>query len=269
VGHSTLLLQLDGINILTDPQFSERASPLTFLGPRRRVPPVPRLDQLPPIHLVLLSHNHYDHLDRRTVRRLAAQPGGPPLFVVPLGVARWFRRQGIPAVEELAWWEQTHFDGLTLHCVPVQHWSARTSFDRNRTLWCGWVVASRELKVFFAGDTGYSDDFKTIHQRLGAMDVAAIPIGHYAPRWFMGQSHVSPEEAVRIAQDVHARVAVGIHWGTFPLTDEPLDEPPRALQDALRVAGIAPERFLVPVRGETQRIDELLRAAGPLRSPAR
>jgi len=262
IGHSTLLLQLDGLNILTDPQFSERASPLSFLGPRRRVAPVPPLQQLPAIDLVLISHNHYDHLDRRSVRQLAAQPGGPPHFLVPRGVARWFQRQGITAVEEFGWWEETRFRGLRIHCLPVQHWSARTSFDRNETLWCGWRLEGADLSFLFAGDTGYSAHFRAIRERLGPVDLAALPIGHYEPRWFMGPSHVDPAEAIRIQGDLEARLAVAIHWGTFPLTDEPLDEPPQRLQRELAAAGIAPSRFAVLVRGETREVDELLRAAG-------
>jgi L-ascorbate metabolism protein UlaG (beta-lactamase superfamily) len=264
IGHSTVLVQWGGLNILTDPQFSERASPFSFLGPRRYLPPVPRLEQLPHIDAVLISHNHYDHLDRRSVLQLHRQAGGPPRFFVPCAIKRWFTRQGIHQVSEMNWWDEEIFGGLQFHCVPVHHWSARTSFDRNRTLWSGWVVRSAERQFFFAGDTGYSPDFREIGRRLGAMDLALIPIGHYEPRWFMGPQHVDPQESIQIAKDVEARVALAIHWGTFPLSDEPLDEPPRRLRAELEAAGIPLERFVVLPRGATERVDRLLqRAANP------
>lgn len=257
IGHATLLFQLDGLNLLTDPQFSPRASPVPFLGPRRRVPPVPPLQSLPHIDVVLLSHNHYDHLDRASIRSLVQQPGGSPYFFTPHGMGRWFKRQGAGEVVEMDWWSEAPFRDLRLHCVPARHWSARTAFDRNRSLWCGWVVRG-SFQILFIGDTGYSEQFREIHRQLGPMDLAAIPIGHYEPRWFMQASHVAPEEAVQIALDLHARRAIGIHWGTFPLTDEPLDEPPRRLRVALETAGLPADIFLVLARGETRRIDTLL-----------
>ncbi|MCK9532377.1 MAG: MBL fold metallo-hydrolase [Gammaproteobacteria bacterium] len=259
IGHSTLLWQLDGLNLITDPHFSLRASPLGFVGPRRRVPPVPTLEQLPRVDAVLISHNHYDHLDKTSVRRLAAQAGGPPRFFVPQGLRRWFERRGITDAVELAWWDEDALGGLQIHCVPARHWSARGSFDRDRSLWCGWVIRSQNLQVLFAGDTGYSEAFREIRKRLGPMDVAAIPIGHYEPRWFMQAAHVDPEEAVQIAVDVQARCAIGIHWGTFPLTDEPLDEPPKRLRVALETAGLSPHSFVVLERGATRSVEALMR----------
>ncbi|MGH3851177.1 MAG: MBL fold metallo-hydrolase, partial [Pseudonocardiaceae bacterium] len=257
IGHATLLLQLGGVNILTDPHLTERASPFPFIGPQRWVPPALNFRELPHIDIVLLSHNHYDHLDRGTVTRLNRQPGGPPKFYVPLGLKAWFVNEGIGNVVELDWWERARELGLTLHFVPMQHWSSRTSFDRNRSLWGGWVVEQPSFRFIFCGDTGYSQDFQDIARRFGSFDLAAIPIGAYEPRWFMKTQHVNPEEAVRIHRDLHARHSVAIHWGTFALTDEPLDEPPRRLAEALAAARIAPEQFFVMKHGETRSLAAL------------
>ncbi|MEO8136710.1 MAG: MBL fold metallo-hydrolase [Betaproteobacteria bacterium] len=254
IGHATLLLQIAGQNILTDPHLSARASPVQFFGPERRVPPGLSYDQLPHIDIVVISHNHYDHLDKGTVARLARQEGGPPHYLVPLGLKSWFHDLGIDTVTELDWWERRDVGGLTIHCVPVQHWSKRTLTDRNATLWSGWVIEHPSLRVFFAGDTGYSPDFADIGKRFGSFDLAAIPIGAYAPRWFMEPQHVDPAEAIRIHQDLHARQSLGIHWGTFELTDEPLDEPPRVLRAELEKQAIPAERFFVLQHGQTRRI---------------
>lgn len=254
VGHATFLLQVGGLNILTDPQFSERASPFAFMGPQRIMPPGLALEELPPIDVVIVSHNHYDHLDLPSLRRLDRQwaPGHRPRFFVPLGNAPLLAGEGIDDVVELDWWEQATFRGLALHAVPVQHFSARTLFDRNEALWAGWVLEHPRLRFFFTGDTGYSADFLEIGARLGPMDLSAIAIGHYAPRWFMEAMHVNPEEAVRVHKDVRSRFSVGMHWGTFPLTDEPLDEPPRRLAAAAQAAHLAPGSFIVMQHGETR-----------------
>jgi len=259
IGHATFLLQLHGLNILTDAHFSERASPVQFAGPRRVVAPALRLAELPHIDAVVISHNHYDHLDRGSVEQLAAQRGGSPHFFVPLGLQAWFERVGIPGVTQLDWWEQAEHGGLRFMLTPVQHWSSRTPWDRDRTLWGGWVVEHPQFRFFFAGDTGYSPDFKDIGERLGFVDLAAIPIGAYDPRWFMQIMHVNPEEAVKIHQDLRARHSVAMHWGTFILTDEPLDEPPHRLAQARRDAGISPESFFVMKHGETRKLAGLLR----------
>jgi L-ascorbate metabolism protein UlaG (beta-lactamase superfamily) len=254
IGHATVLLQIGGVNILTDPQFSERASPVSFAGPIRRMPPGVSYEQLPRIDIVVISHNHYDHLDVDSVRRLAAQAGGGPRFYVPLGLKPWFRGIGIEDVVELDWWESRVERGVTVHCVPVQHWSKRTLTDRDQTLWGGWVFEHPTQRAFFAGDTGYSADFADIGKRFGSFDFAVLPIGAYEPRWFMAPYHVNPEEAVRIRDDLHARLALGIHWGSFEFTDEPLDEPPRALERALAARGEDPSRFIVLQHGETRRL---------------
>ncbi|WP_155835143.1 MBL fold metallo-hydrolase [Herbaspirillum sp. RV1423] len=260
IGHATALLQIGGMNVLTDPMFSERASPFSFLGPRRKVPLNLPLAQLPHIDVVVISHNHYDHLDRASVEQLNRQAGGPPLFLVPLGVKEWMADLGIVNVREMDWWDKTDADSLAIHFVPAQHWSARSLTDRAETLWGSWVIktadgAAHPFSVFFAGDTGYSKDFQDIGRKFGSFDLALIPIGAYAPRWFMKAHHVDPEEAVKIHQDVHAKRAIGIHWGSFEMTDEPLDEPPQRLAEAVKKAGLAAGEFTVLKHGETLKLD--------------
>ena len=259
IGHATLLLQLGGVNVLTDPHLTERASPLSFFGPKRWMPPALDFGELPHIDAVVISHNHYDHLDAETVTRLNRQPGGPPIFYVPLGLKQWFAEAGISNVVELDWWETRRHASLALHFVPVQHWSSRTRFDRNRSLWGAWVIEHNDSRLIFCGDTGYSRDFQDIAARFGSFDLAAVPIGAYEPRWFMRPQHVNPEEAVQIHQDLNARHSVGIHWGTFVLTDEPLDEPPRRLGEALVAARVPNERFFLMQHGETRMLAPLIR----------
>ena len=255
IGHATVLLQASGVNVLTDPQFSERASPVTFAGPKRVVPPVPALSELPPIDAVLISHDHYDHLDLASVQALAAQPGGSPRFFAGLGTKSWLEAQGVTNVTELDWWDTVEFRGLELHFVPVQHWSKRTLTDANERLWGGWVVRNPAFSFFFTGDTGYSRDFADIGARFGGFDLSAIPIGAYEPRWFMKTMHVDPGESVRIHRDVKSRASLGIHWGTFDdLTDESLYEPPKVLAAEARKAGLAEGEFFVLKHGETRRI---------------
>jgi len=253
VGHATVLLRVGGLSLLTDPHFSQRASPISFLGPKRVVPPVPALDELPHIDAVVISHNHYDHLDQDSVAQLAAQTGGSPRFFVPLGLKDWFARRGVEDVVELDWWDKLDFKGLELHFVPAQHWSKRTLTDENQSLWGGWVIRHPELSFFFAGDSGYSSDFADIRAKFGGFDLAAIPIGAYAPRWFMQIMHLDPAEAIRVHKDVNARRSLAIHWGTFEnLTDESLYEPPLRLAEERRKAGLADDDFFVLRHGETR-----------------
>ncbi|MBI1737031.1 MAG: MBL fold metallo-hydrolase [Candidatus Rokubacteria bacterium] len=251
VGHATLLVQLDGVNVLTDPQWSERASPVSFAGPRRVAAPGMRMEDLPPIDIIVISHDHYDHLDVATVRRLAATHR--PRFVVPLGLRAWFTDLGIHDVVELDWW-QTHTErGLALTGVPAQHFSGRSFWTQNRTLWSGWVIAGRTKRLYFAGDTGYYEPYgKEIGARLGPFDLAAISIGAYAPATIMRLTHTTPEEALRLFQDVRGARFVPIHWGTFDLADEPLDEPPGRLEAEARRRGLGPERVWVLKHGETR-----------------
>jgi L-ascorbate metabolism protein UlaG (beta-lactamase superfamily) len=250
VGHSTLLVQLDGVNLLTDPHWSGRASPVSFGGPRRVTPPGIRFEDLPPIHLVLISHDHYDHLDEPTVRRLAAEHR--PRFLVPLGLKAWFADLGITDVEELDWWQSRIERGLTITCLPAQHFSGRTLWDRNRRLWSGWAVAGQSRRFFFAGDTAYYGAFKEIGARLGPFDLAAVPIGAYLPPEIMKASHTTPEEALRLFEDVRGRHLVPIHWGTFDLAEEPIEEPPARLAAEARRLGLGPDRIWILRHGETR-----------------
>ncbi len=250
IGHSTLLVQLDGVNILTDPHWSDRASPVSLAGPRRLTPPGLRFEDLPPIHLVLVSHDHYDHLDLPTVSRLASMHR--PLFVVPLGLKAWFAEAGITDVEELDWWQSLSATGITMTCLPAQHFSGRTLWDQNRRLWSSWAVVGRGKRFFFAGDTGYYEGFKEIGSRVGPFDLAAIPIGAYLPPEIMKMVHTTPEEALRIFIDVRAARFLALHWGTFDMTDEAVDDPPRRLGAEARHLDLTSEQVWVLKPGETR-----------------
>lgn len=293
IGHATVLVQVPtatgGLNVLTDPVFGERASPFSFAGPKRFQPPGVALKDLPHIDVVLISHNHYDHLDEGSVKALAAQPGGPPLFVVPLGIAPWLAERGIAHAVELDWWDSLALpdagtpkpgqtvqasvqrngagvasgtpDAVQLFLVPAQHWSARGLGDRMQTLWGGFALLSPKMHLFYAGDTGYSKDFADIQARLaprqgeaqgGGFDLALLPVGAYEPRWFMTDQHVNPDESVRIHRDLHAKRSLGVHWATFSLTDEALDQPPRDLAAARKAQGLADDAFFTLAIGETR-----------------
>ena len=269
IGHDSFLIQRNGLNILTDPHLTERASPVGWAGPERMMPPGLTLEQLPDIDLVIISHNHYDHLDEGTVIALnRRQPDRPPRFYVPLGLKAWFVARGIKNVVELDWWENTEVAGMKLHAVPVQHFSSRGPFDRNATLWCGWVAQWPDFSLFFAGDSGYSQDFKDIGERFGGFDLSLIPIGAYDPRWFMRPMHVDPEEAVQVHLDVRSRQSIGMHWGTFVLTLEDPAEPPRRLATAVSKAGLAPDSFTVMQHGETRRLGARVEKATNVRASA-
>jgi N-acyl-phosphatidylethanolamine-hydrolysing phospholipase D len=255
VGHATFLLQLGGRNVLTDPIWSERCSPVQFAGPRRYMAPGIPFEELPPIDLVLLSHDHYDHLDTATVQRIAsAHPDAR--WLVPMGLVPFIEQLGAREIGELDWWAELEIDGLALTCVPAQHFSGR-GMQRNRSLWCGWVVASATRKLYFVGDTGRHSSFPEIAARLGPFDAVMMPIGAYDPSWFMAPVHINPEEAVDSFVELTDNSdrdcsMVATHWGTFKLTDEPMTEPPERVRTAWQQTGLNPENLWIMSHGETR-----------------
>ena len=249
IGHATYLINNGDINILTDPIFSKRASPVGFAGPKRMIPPAMTLNDLPKIDAVVVSHNHYDHLDIWSLKKLF-KLNSETIFLVPTGDKKRLVKAGIRNVVEMNWWDIFRISNTEFHFTPVQHWSKRGLFDRNKSLWGGWFIKSNDLSLYHAGDTGYSSDFKTTYERLGAPDYSFIPIGAYDPRWFMKDSHVNPEEAVQIALDLKTPHSFGMHWGTFTLTDEPVLEPPARLKEALEKQNLESDFFISPKPGE-------------------
>jgi L-ascorbate metabolism protein UlaG (beta-lactamase superfamily) len=252
IGHSTFLIQTAAGNILTDPMYSRRAGPLGVFGPRRVRQPAVRFDDLPPISTVLLSHNHYDHCDRRTLRMLARR--FDPIVVTPVGNGALVKSAGIRRVEELDWWQSTGGAPLPITLTPARHFSARTPFDRNRALWGGFVVVAGGARIFFAGDSAYARLFSEVGQRLGPIDLALLPIGAYEPRWFMQSVHMNPAEAVQAHLDLGAARSIGMHFGTFQLTTEAIDEPLRALDEACREKKVPLSRFRALQFGESARV---------------
>ncbi len=259
IGHSTFLLQIGSTNILLDPIWSNRASPVTFAGPKRLVAPAVPFDSLPPIDLVILSHDHYDHLDRATVRMLGTSHPRAE-WLAPLGLGSWLRARGVTVTAELDWWQSVKTHDLDITCTPAQHFSGRRPNNRDSTLWCGWVVRAGDRAIFFAGDTGRHPEFSAIATRLGPFDAALLPIGAYDPRWFMQPVHMAPEEAVSAYADIAAANAgrpcrfIATHWGTFKLTDEPMDEPPALTRVEWEKARLDPEMLWVMAHGETRRV---------------
>jgi N-acyl-phosphatidylethanolamine-hydrolysing phospholipase D len=248
VGHSTFLVQMGHVTFLTDPTWSRTASPVA-LGPRRFVKPGLRIKDLPKVDFAVVSHNHYDHMDLHTLKTLARR--GTRIFV-PLANAETLRAAGIDNVEELDWWDSRTVGGVTVHCLPAQHWSRRGLFDENQALWSGWAVVSGDRRFFFAGDTGLFPGFAEIAAHLGPFDLAAVPIGAYEPSEMMKPAHMNPEEAVEAVIQLQAERSVAMHFGTFDLTDEPIEEPPRRFRAASQQAGRGADKDWVLAIGETR-----------------
>ena len=252
VGHSTFLIKKNGITILTDPVFSDRASPFKNIGPKRLIPPAIPLKQLPEIDFITISHNHYDHLDIRSLKDLYLL-NSSTIFLVPAGDKKLLERQKIENVYEYEWWEGYLSDELKITFTPVQHWSKRGLFDRNKSLWGGWFFEFNDFSIFHAGDTGYSEDFKSTRMKLGSPKYAFIPIGAYDPEWFMAESHVNPEDAVQIMLDLGAESSFGMHWATFKLTDEDTLEPRERLDAEVKNKKI--NSFIAPIPGSIINLD--------------
>lgn len=261
VNHSTFLLQVDGLNVLTDPVWGPRASPIAWAGPKRYRPPGLRFEDLPPIDLVLLSHNHYDHLCAETLRRLAADHA--PWVVSGLGNAALLNALGVERATELDWWQDVNVrDGARLTFAPSAHFSGRGLGDRDRTLWGAFMLETPSARIYFGGDTGMGPHFVQARQRLGAPDVALLPIGAYRPRWFMRRVHVNPAEAVEAARLLEARISIAMHFGTFQLADDGMEEPVEDLRAALDALGDAAPEFWVLREGEGREVlERMARAA--------
>ena len=257
IGHSSFLIQIAGLNVLTDPVFSQRASPVQFAGPKRWVPAGIQFDRLPPIDVVVLSHDHYDHLDAAAISHLASRYPAIAWFA-PLGLGAFLRRRGAREVTERDWWEDSSIANLRLTCVPAQHFSGRTLGRRDRTLWSGWTLRSAYHSLYFAGDTGLHPEFAKIGERCGPFDLAILPIGAYEPRWFMGTVHMNPDDCVNAMTDLanaqpgRRLIMTAAHWGTFKLTDEPMDEPPARMRQLWATSRFERNDLWIMQHGETR-----------------
>ena len=254
IGHASFLIQINGLNILTDPHFTKRASPLSFAGPSRTTPPGLQLEDLPEIDVILISHNHYDHLDKLSIKGILKSQKNQPMIFTPLKLNKLLEKWGAKNVLGMNWWEDKIFKNIKFHSVPVQHWSKRSFTDTNKTLWCGWVIEKEDFRVFFCGDTGYSKDFADIQNKFKSMDLSLLPIGAYEPRWFMKDHHCNVDEAIQIHKDLKSKRSIGMHWGTFILTDEPMKEPLEKLKKLTREKNIPTEEFVAIPHGTTIKI---------------
>ncbi len=253
INHSTFLIHIAGLNILTDPIWSERCSPFQWAGPKRMRPPGIAFENLPHIDLVLLSHNHYDHLDKNTIKRLVKKYN--PTFIAPLGLSHLLHKYGCKEVHELDWWKETNYKQLKIKATPANHFSSRGIFDRDKTLWAGYIISTDKEKIYYAGDTGYSEVFKTIGQKEGPFDLSFIPIGAYLPKWFMSPIHISPDQSVLVHQDVKSKRSVAMHFGTFPLADDNPERSKQELSQHKEEAGLSDSEFMVPMEGQTYLLD--------------
>ena len=254
IGHSSFIINNFDLNIITDPIFSERASPFSFFGPKRLIPPAIDYEDLPNIDVIVISHNHYDHLDKKTIKNLN-KINPDIIYLVPLKLKKWFEGLGTKNVYEFNWWEEKKIKNTTFTFVPVQHWSRRGLFDKNKTLWGGWWIENDTIKLVHLGDTGYTNDFIEINKRLGSPDLAFIPIGAYAPRWIMKESHMNPEEALKTAFDLDAKKSIGMHWGTFILTTEPTEEPRQILENLIIEKDLNKDFFSTILPGDVYLFD--------------
>lgn len=250
IGHSTVLIQMEGKTILTDPVWASKAGPFKLAGSPRISEPGLAIEKLPPLDIVLISHNHYDHLDESSIEEIADHYPNVKFFV-PLRVRDWFEDKGIRNVEELDWWEGVTYKDLKIMCTPAQHFSGRWINDRNQTLWCSWTVLGKK-RLYFAGDSGYCSHFKTIGKKFGPFDLTLIPIGAYDPRRLMKPVHMNPDEAVQTNLAVRGKKMLGIHWGTFVMTDEPMDEPPKKLVEAVDANNLSRDDYWGLKLGETR-----------------
>lgn len=250
INHSTFLIQLKEMNILTDPVYSKRVSPVSWLGPKRVHEPGVALDDLPPIHMVIISHNHFDHLDINTLKKLEEK--FKPHFLVPLGDEVLLKKEGLKKVSSLDWYQSFTLNEIEFIFTPTQHWSRRGLFDTNKSLWGGYIIRNQKKKIYFGGDAGYSKYFKEIYKLYGPMDISLLPIGAYAPRWFMQDMHMDPEEAIWAHQDLESKKSIGIHFGTFQLTNEAREEPTQKLQIHLKNQKISPDDFMVLEPGQSK-----------------
>ncbi len=251
IGHATVLIQYKGVNILTDPIFSKRASPVRFAGPKRFNKPALQIADLPAIDFVVISHNHYDHLDLPSIKHI----GNKTKWLVPLKNGKFLKKAGVKQenIIEFDWWDEEQFNDIKVTATPAQHWSSRGLWDRNETLWSSWMIQYEDFTFWYSGDTGYNPhQFKEIGSKYKNIDMALIAIGAYEPRWFMKDMHINPEEAVQIHQDIGSRYSIGVQWGTFVLTAEPLEEPPVKLREALQKKNIPLKKFETIKIGETK-----------------
>jgi L-ascorbate metabolism protein UlaG (beta-lactamase superfamily) len=260
VGHMTFLLQWQGVNILTDPIWSERASPVQFAGPQRICAPGIRFEDLPSIDMVLLTHDHYDHMDRLTIQRL--WKAHRPRFYVAMGNARRLRAWGMEGIVEMDWWQESqHPSGVRISCTPAQHFSGRTPWDRDKTLWCGFALLPKDARpegeaIYFAGDTGFGPHFMQVAARFPHPRLALLPIGAFRPEWFMGEVHCSPSDAVEAHRILQPALSVATHFGTFPLADDGFDEPISQMQSALSdIDSDVAARFIALPEGGWRMVD--------------
>ena len=248
IGHDTMLVQLDGVNILTDPIWSVRASPVSFAGPERYVLPTLAMENLPVIDVILISHNHYDHMDEATIKKL----GNTPLYIVPLGLGKILSEFGIDHFIELDWLDEYHYKNIRFICMPAQHFSMRSMFDKNKTLWAGWAAFGKKESFYFMGDTGYFNYIKKLGEVYGPFTVIMAPVGAYKPEWFMSSMHTNPEEAIQSFLDLHGDYFLPIHWKTFPMADDTPEETKMDLEKAIKKHNIKAHKILMLHHGETR-----------------